>query len=89
MKRLPITSWVAWFSLGCSRLTEADLGYSKVGNMWYCMCDWNYDLSWKDISGYSGDSEFGIQEHQCRKIAGKLWAWNYHRNLVCDLINGI
>ena len=26
-----------------------------------------------------------IQDKQCRKIAGKIWAGNYPRNLVWDL----
>ena len=32
----------------------------------------NYELSYKYILGYSGDSEFGIQDKQCIKIAGNL-----------------
>ena len=39
--------------------------------------------------GYSGDSEIGIKDKQCRKIAGKLWAGNYPRNIVWDFLDGI
>ena len=35
-----------------------------------------------NILGYSGDSEFGIQDKQCRKIAGTFRAVKYPRNLV-------
>ena len=31
----------------------------------------------------------GIQDKQCRKIAGKLWAGNYPRNIVLYLLGGI
>ena len=39
--------------------------------------------------GNNGDSQFWIQDKQCRKIAGKLWAENYPRNLVWDFLDGI
>ena len=39
--------------------------------------------------GYSGDFEFGIQDKQCRKIAGKLWAENHSMNLVWHFLDGI
>ena len=38
---------------------------------------------------YSGDSEFIIQDKQCRNIAEKLWAGNYPRNIISYLIDGI
>ena len=53
------------------------------------MCKWNYDLSQKAILGTVVILDVGIQDKQCRKIAGKLWAGNYPRNLIWDLINGI
>ena len=39
--------------------------------------------------GHNGDSEFGIQDKQCRKIARKLWAEKYPRNIIWDLLDGI
>ena len=39
--------------------------------------------------GCGGDSELGVKDKQCRKIAGNLWAGNYSRNLVRNLIKGI
>ena len=68
--------------MACYRLLETDLGYSRVGTSCYCIFKLNYELSYKAILGYSGDSEFIIQDKQCRKIAGGIWAVNYPRNLV-------
>ena len=39
--------------------------------------------------GHSGDSEFGIQDYQCRKIAGILLAENYPMNIVWYLLDRI
>ena len=33
--------------------------------------------------------KLGIQDKQCRKKVGKLWAGNYPRNLVSYLLDGI
>ena len=49
---------VALFSLDCSRIIGAGLGYSKVCNRCYYMCNLDYELSWKSILGHSGD--FGL-----------------------------
>ena len=31
----------------------------------------------------------GIQDKQCKKIAGKIWTGGYPRNLVWDLLDGV
>ena len=31
----------------------------------------------------------GLQDKQCRKIAGRIWVGNYPRNLVSYLLDGI
>ena len=35
-------TWVPWFSLACSRILEADFGYSRVSTSCYCISKWKW-----------------------------------------------
>ena len=70
---------LVWLVTFCLRQTWVSLGQVIVA---IARLNENYELSYKAILGHSGDSEFGIQDKQLRKIAGKLWAENYSRNII-------